>query len=144
MISGYHVSMSLLCGYSSLFFVWYSFDIFYCCCLDQIMSETFAIPWTITQPDSSVHGIFQARILEWVAISFSRGSSQSRDGTQFSSHLLHRQASSLLLSLQGGPLIHVVNELTRHKTMASWCFLSITQKTPRLTSQECWEKLGYI
>ena len=28
---------------------------------------------------SSVHGIFQARILEWVAISFSRGSSQSRD-----------------------------------------------------------------
>jgi len=30
-------------------------------------------------PDSSVHGIFQARILEWVAISFSRGSSQPRD-----------------------------------------------------------------
>ena len=32
-------------------------------------------------PGSLVHGIFQARILEWVAISFSRGSSQSRDGT---------------------------------------------------------------
>ena len=30
---------------------------------------------------SSVHGIFQARILEWVAISFSRGSSQPRDQT---------------------------------------------------------------
>ena len=30
---------------------------------------------------SSIHGIFQARVLEWVAISFSRGSSQSRDGT---------------------------------------------------------------
>ena len=30
-------------------------------------------------PGSSVHGISQARILEWVAISFSRGSSQSRD-----------------------------------------------------------------
>ena len=29
----------------------------------------------------SVHGIFQARILEWVAISFSRGSSQPRDQT---------------------------------------------------------------
>ena len=28
---------------------------------------------------SSVHGIFQEKILEWVAISFSRGSSQSRD-----------------------------------------------------------------
>ena len=30
---------------------------------------------------SSVHGIFQARILEWVAISFSRGSSRPRDRT---------------------------------------------------------------
>ena len=30
---------------------------------------------------SSVHGILQARILEWVAISFSRGSSPPRDGT---------------------------------------------------------------
>ena len=30
-------------------------------------------------PGSSVHGIFQARILEWVTISFSRGSSQQRD-----------------------------------------------------------------
>ena len=32
-------------------------------------------------PGSSVHEIFQARILEWVAISFSRGSSQPRDQT---------------------------------------------------------------
>ena len=35
-------------------------------------------------PGSSVHGILQARILEWVAISFSRGSSQPRDRTQVS------------------------------------------------------------
>ena len=35
-------------------------------------------------PGSSVHGIFQARILEWVAISFPRGSSQLRDLTQVS------------------------------------------------------------
>ena len=33
-------------------------------------------------PGSSVHGIFQTRILEWVAVSFSRGSSQSRDRTR--------------------------------------------------------------
>ena len=32
-------------------------------------------------PGSLVHGIFQARILEQVAISYSRGSSQPRDGT---------------------------------------------------------------
>ena len=35
-------------------------------------------------PDSSVHGILQARILEWVAIPFSRGSSRPRDQTQIS------------------------------------------------------------
>ena len=33
-------------------------------------------------PGSSVHGILQARILEWVAMSSSRGSSQPRDHTQ--------------------------------------------------------------
>ena len=38
----------------------------------------FATPWTI------VHGILQARILEWVAFPFSRGSSQPRDQTQVS------------------------------------------------------------
>ena len=32
-------------------------------------------------PGSSVHGIFQAIVLEWIAISFSRGSSQPRDQT---------------------------------------------------------------
>ena len=35
-------------------------------------------------PSSSVHGTSQARILEWAAISFSRGSSQSRDWTLIS------------------------------------------------------------
>ena len=34
--------------------------------------------------DYAVHGILQARILEWVAVSFSRGSSQPRDWTQVS------------------------------------------------------------
>ena len=38
---------------------------------------------------SSIHGIFQARVLEWVAISFSRGSSQPRDQTQVS-HIVGR------------------------------------------------------
>ena len=32
-------------------------------------------------PGSSIHGIFQARVLEWVAISFSKGLSQPRDHT---------------------------------------------------------------
>ena len=39
----------------------------------------FAIPWNCSTPGSSVHGIFQARILEQVAIPFSRGSFWPRD-----------------------------------------------------------------
>ena len=35
-------------------------------------------------PGSSVHGIFPARILEWVATSSSRGSPRPRDGTHMS------------------------------------------------------------
>ena len=41
--------------------------------------------WTVEEPHSSgssVHGILWARILEWVAIPFSRGSSQPRDQTR--------------------------------------------------------------
>ena len=38
-------------------------------------------PMDYNPPGSSVHGTSQARILEWAAISFSRGSSQPRDGT---------------------------------------------------------------
>ena len=45
---------------------------------------TLCDPVDCSPPGSSVHGILQARILEWVAISFSRGSSRPRDRTQVS------------------------------------------------------------
>ena len=45
---------------------------------------TLCNPRDCSLPGSSVHGTFQARILEWVAIPFSRGSSQARDQTQVS------------------------------------------------------------
>ena len=41
-------------------------------------------PMDCSPPGSSVHGIFQARILEWVAISYSRRSSPPRDWTRVS------------------------------------------------------------
>ena len=45
---------------------------------------TVCDPMDCSPPGSSDHGILPARILEWVAISFSRGSSQPRDRTQVS------------------------------------------------------------
>ena len=64
--------------------VWYIFR------LAKKESEVIQSCLTLCNPvdcglwGSSVHGIFQARILEWVAISFSRGSFQPRDWTQVS------------------------------------------------------------
>ena len=43
--------------------------------------QTLCDPLDCSPPGSSVHGVLQARILEWVAISFSRGYSRSRDVT---------------------------------------------------------------
>ena len=45
---------------------------------------TLCNPMDYSPPGSSIRGIFQARVLEWVAISFSRGSSWSKDRTQVS------------------------------------------------------------
>ena len=43
--------------------------------------QLFVTPWTVVRQAPSVHGVSQAKILVWVAISFSRGSSQPRDQT---------------------------------------------------------------
>ena len=52
------------------------------CWFAQLLSRVrLCEPRNCSPPGSSVHGISQARILEWVAISFSRGSSQPRDQT---------------------------------------------------------------
>ena len=45
---------------------------------------TLCDPVIYSPPGSSLHGILQARILEWVAISFSRGSSRPRDQARVS------------------------------------------------------------
>ena len=55
-----------------------------CCCLVAESSPTLFDPMDCSLPGSSVHGILQARILQWVAIPSSRGSSQPRDQTQVS------------------------------------------------------------
>ena len=46
--------------------------------------QLFCNPMDYSLPGSSVHGISQARVLTWVAISFSRGSPQLNDRTHVS------------------------------------------------------------
>ena len=71
--------------------VWYHH--LFCCCLVTKSRPTLCDPMDCSPPGSSVHGILQARILEWVAMP-----------TQgLNSGLLHWQADSLSLSHQGSP-----------------------------------------
>ena len=65
-------------------------NVYICVCVYVCMSANlshisrvrlFATPLDYSPPGSSVHGILQARILEWVAMLFSRGSSWPRDWT---------------------------------------------------------------
>ena len=53
-------------------------------CRVALSCPTLCDPMDCRQPGFSIHGILQARMLEWVAMPFSRGSSQSRDQTQVS------------------------------------------------------------
>ena len=99
-------------------------------------------------PGSSVHGILQARILEWVAISFSRESSQPGDWTWVScsagrfftilatceAHILNKCVNH---SQWGSPFIHFLcfqgrnSRLSGARVRRSW-----TRPTPTTTSSQ--------
>ena len=68
---------NLIWQYTILFF----FCVCVCVCVCVQSCLTLCNPMDCSLPGCSVHGIFQARILEWFAISYSRGTSQPRDPT---------------------------------------------------------------
>ena len=69
------------------------------CVLVTLPCLTVCNPMDCSPPGFSAHGILQARILEWVAIAFSSGSSEPRDQTQVS----HIAADSLPPEPPGKP-----------------------------------------
>ena len=79
-----------------------------CMCAKSLQSYLILCdPVDCSPPGSSVHGILQGRILEWVAMTSSKESSQPRDRTRVS--LLHWQAGSLPLSPPGKPIMWYTN-----------------------------------
>ena len=83
---------------------WYLVWILTCVCAKSLQScLTLCDHMDCSPPGSSVRGIFQAKILEWVAMLFSRGSSWCRDWTCISCAPA-LQVGSLLLSHWGSPL----------------------------------------
>ena len=66
-------------------------------------------------PGSSVHGLLQARTLEWVAMPSSKGPSQPRDQTCISCVYLHWQVGSLPLGPTGKPMVPIYIWLSSHR-----------------------------
>ena len=73
---------------------------FYC----SVKSDSWQ-PMDCSPPSSSVHGISQARMLKWVVISFSRGSSQPRIDPRVKPRSPALQADSLPFEPLGKPMI---------------------------------------
>ena len=81
---------------------WRRFQYLHACVrVCSVMSNSFQ-PHVIL-PGFSVHGLFQARILEWIAIPFSRGSSWPRDQTHIS--CISCTGRSLSFHHQGNPSV---------------------------------------
>ena len=74
-----------------------------CVCVRAQSCPTLCYPMDCSPPGASVHGILQERILEKVAISFSRGSSPTQWSNLRLLHLLHWQVDSLFLAPLGKP-----------------------------------------
>ena len=81
------------------------------CVLVTWSCPTLCDPMDSSPPGSSVHGISQARILEWVAISFSRASSRPRDQTH-----VPCLAGGFFTTEPPGKPISVIDTIIRSKT----------------------------
>ena len=96
------------------------------CCLVMKSCPTLSSPMNWSPLGSSVFGISQARILEWVAISFSRGSSRPRNQTHIS-YLLHWQAGFFFFFTTSANWEVLFNPESESKTESE-----VTQSCPTL------------
>ena len=87
------------------------------CCVPLVVSGSLR-PLHSSPPSSLVRGIFQARIPEWVAIPFSRGSSWPRDqaGVSCGSHMAGRFVTA---ELPGKPTLWLPQSFS-HPAMMGW------------------------
>ena len=124
-----------------------------CCVLVAQSCLTLCNPMDRNPPGSSVHGILQARILEWVTIPFSRRSSWPRDQTQVSfiaGRFFTIWASSLFnkylcSSLYVGVLLFGRWSFSKLRAgLASWIYSSYAHKGPSALNLDMWESSAQL
>ena len=105
----------------------------YCACLVTQSRLTLCDPMDYIAPlGSSVHGFFQGRILEWIAISSSRESSQPRDQTRI----------SCVSCIAGGFFTHwATGEAKTEPVLNLWMIRKCWQKLINSLSKKKWKIL---
>ena len=114
----------------------------FCAVLSHSVLLTLCDPMEYSPPGSSVHEILQTRILEWVGLSFSRGSSQPSNRAE--QNLWHWHVGSLPLSHLGSSYISYVCVfvcvLSHVQLFSITCQASLSVKFSR---QEYWSWLPF-
>ena len=117
-----------------------------CVCVCVLVAQsclTLCNPIDCSSPGSSVHGILQARILEWVAFPFSRGSSQPRDQSWGSSQ--PRDQSWVSSGLCRGDSLHcrqILYCLSHREALPKLLLLKLRNfriKTLNFKNHGCWQ-----
>ena len=92
----------------------------YACMISRLSCVwLLATLWTVVH-QAPAHGILQVRILMWVSMPFSWGSSWPQDGTQCLLYLLHLQVGSLILASPGKPWAYIFSEAILSHCVGSW------------------------
>ena len=106
--------------------------------------QTLCNPTVCILPGSSVHGILQAGILEWVAISFSRGSSQPRDQAHIS--CIAGRFFTIWATWKAHNTVHTIRNLNIH--WKDWCYswsstslVTWCEETTHWKRPWCWERV---
>ena len=103
--------------------------------------STLCDPMACSLPGSSVHEILQERVLEWIAISFSRGSSLPRDWTRVSCISCTVKQILYCLSHQGSPLSprHLLKQ-----RKSAWHQASVALMGCCVVGWSCWPGLNSV
>ena len=108
-----------------------------CCCLGTKLCPTLCHPTDCSQPGSSVHGISQARIVEWIAISFSKESFLPRDWTYISwigRWVLYHRATREAQQGPEEPLLRGIRKITgsADSYQVPWRVYKYTRSTKKI------------
>ena len=104
---------------ASMIHVYLQICVYYIVCVHAQLCSTHCDPMDCSPPVSSVHEISQVRILEWVAISFSRNSSSPTSPAHFSCI-----AGRFFTAEPPGEAIYCILDIIHSYSQSSWVLLS--------------------